>query len=59
MRTFNTALIVIGIVSLVVLGAVGLGGAVFPSLFLTLGDLLAGPLAYLVEAPWGKLLAPS
>jgi uncharacterized alkaline shock family protein YloU len=47
-------MIFVGAITLVILGLGSLVGAVYPSLFLSLGDLIAGPLTYAVEGITGR-----
>jgi len=56
-RTLNILMMIIGTLFLTVLGLACLAGAIYPSLFLALGDLIAGPLTYAVEGLTGRSIA--
>ncbi|MCK5219089.1 alkaline shock response membrane anchor protein AmaP [bacterium] len=57
MRTLNIAAMAIGIAFLALLGILALVGAVYPAVFLVLGDAIAGPLAYAIESLMGRTMA--
>ncbi len=57
MRTLNIAAMAIGIAFLMLWGLLALAGAIYPAIFLVLGDAIAGPLAYAIESVTGRSMA--
>jgi hypothetical protein len=57
MRTFNFFMTVIGALVVLVLGALSLAAAVYPPVILTLGDMISGPLTYVIEGSTGRGIA--
>ncbi len=57
MRTLNIAAMAIGIAFLMLWGLLALAGAIYPAIFLVLGDAIAGPLAYAIESVTGRSVA--
>ena len=57
MRTFNVFMAVIGALLVLVLGVLSLAAAVYPPVILTLGDMISGPLTYVIEGSTGRGIA--
>lgn len=57
MRTFNFFMTVLGALLVLVLGALSLAAAVYPPVILTLGDMISGPLTYVIEGSTGRGIA--
>ncbi len=57
MRTFNFFITVIGALVILVLGLLSLAAAVYPPIILTLGDMISGPLTYVIEGSTGRGIA--
>lgn len=54
MRPLNVTMMAVGIVTLIVLSLISIVSAINPAVILTVGDLIAGPLAYAVEGVMGR-----
>jgi hypothetical protein len=56
MRTYNLVLIVIGTLVIAVKGLLAVTAAIYPPVFLLLGDLISGPLTYTAEGTLARLI---
>ena len=57
MRTFNFFMTVIGALLVLALGVLSLAAAIYPPVILTLGDMISGPLTYVIEGSTGRGIA--
>jgi len=57
MRTFNVFMTVLGALLVLVLGCLSLAAAIYPPVILTLGDMISGPLTYVIEGSTGRGIA--
>jgi hypothetical protein len=57
MRGVNLGMMVLGILVVLLLGLLGLAGAISPGLFTSWGEFLSGPLAYALDTFTGRVAA--
>jgi uncharacterized alkaline shock family protein YloU len=57
MRTYNFFITVIGALVILKLGLLSLAAAIYPQIILTLGDMISGPLTYVIEGSTGRGIA--
>ena len=57
MRGVNLGMMMLGILVVLLLGLLGVAGAISPDLFTAWGEFMSGPLAYALESLTGRVAA--